>query len=1391
MPGMVHDVSQQQAFDQACAWAEVFGLESAAKRSIILERPMGNSRARAVICFAAQLQPPTGAAFVKVSEVRDAIAREASAAALAQVMRMKGEVDVSGLPVSGWESGRVSGTAAYHPEPSQRSVPQEFYSELQKHKRAQGKLEAHLDADASQYMLDWKARLSPFHLDDISDCLKQPLIDLDWCGILLPDPHTPVETERSSLPQQQELPRRPAPNGWLSAVRPIYRVEARRRVKSFAKKMTLWLQGAADRPSVVVIPGSWLEHWVFEAPHDFTVEPGWAVPIDVSTASPSHLDPDFFRDWGECYPDQELVSFLLLGVRYKADLPVQIVLQPHLKSFLPVQEKYLAEADRFVARGWTVCCEQIPVVPYFSASCGSVARPLEPDRPRCTNDAGAPRSEVFDDDGVRVMPLNEAILGSTWPKEVKPNALQVCTIMRILLEAAQCLGETVFMITDDYASFFNQMRLSPSEYAKSGAVHPPRPGQKQVTFAYDTVLGFGIKMASNVAQRFANFLVHILKQKLKPVMQSLAKKLCGGNSRFAQWWSHRCSLGEDQAVISAMLMYCDDPCILCVGADMTYEALKAWHWLSKSSNTMMAIPEKRTLGISAKWIGIRFFSALGIAVVPSQKVLWACGLMDAAMSSSLSVDQYRSLVGFLEHVRSVLFLKGDKMYGLYEPLSWNLEPIEAVHCTTLMWKQMARMRHRLMVQAGVSVIHLRAFLSGVQLPKVQHSIATRRFAAFSDAAKEGTDRPGLGGWFCGYCWRIPLSAEHLELHITILEAIAAVVNMCAVHRVLGGVDHLPADSCIECHVDAKSTADILIKGRAKSEMLVHLHTMALQLEAFVSLLPFTIVLHCLGLGNLASDACSRGYDDVLHVIAACLEMRMIPVDLTQIGLQLLDRCLLKQREIGRRQHEYCWGRRGEVIGQARVPGPDSFIPFKRRRVQREPEMLSKGQQGKCASSFQQHKRARVQDVPSAPPSATSFGRYNVPVSSRLSAARPQLVGQVTPHSLASELWQDQSGFAICTGNWQQLLTSCEVALCTAGDAFSLRTAQQDVYNWTAWTGYCDTMNTNPLRPPVDPVNDRVGYLREVVLLTNALTFFMRTRKGKSYAMIKPQSAMNILLGANRVLRQQHLSFIPLKALALPLKGLMRKFVLTFGPVSLVPKRREPFTNGMIDSLVSLPAGSSLGSIGKFDCLSILGKSWIAAVAVSTSAGFRKAEMFQSNAETFYLMWSLISWNFGGCPDGSVADPSDEQLMALKEGDYLVITPPPSKSDQFNMAWGSHPIYIAFHNQVRNAARAVAALALAVAKDRRRPTRAVFVTDNKQPLQARHMASAMHHAVAQLVGSARAKLFTWHSGRIYLCTALHAAGVKPSVTQAMLRWRTDESMFNIRRTLIYKLSCCLI
>ena len=60
--------------------------------------------------------------------------------------------------------------------------------------------------------------------------------------------------------------------------------------------------------------------------------------------------------------------------------------------------------------------------------------------------------------------------------------------------------------------------------------------------------------------------------------------------------------------------------------------------------------------------------------------------------------------------------------------------------------------------------------------------------------------------------------------------------------------------------------------------------------------------------------------------------------------------------------------------------------------------------------------------------------------------------------------------------------------------------------------------------------------------------------------IKPQSAVNILLGANRVVKQNYMSFIPLRVLKLPLKGPIRKFALQLGPVFLIPKRREPLTH---------------------------------------------------------------------------------------------------------------------------------------------------------------------------------------------------------------------------------------
>ena len=235
---------------------------------------------------------------------------------------------------------------------------------------------------------------------------------------------------------------------------------------------------------------------------------------------------------------------------------------------------------------------------------------------------------------------------------------------------------------------------------------------------------------------------------------------------------------------------------------------------------------------------------------------------------------------------------------------------------------------------------------------------------------------------------------------------------------------------------------------------------------------------------------------------------------------------------------------------------------------------------------------------------------------------------------------------------------------------------------------------------------------------------------------------------------------------MPLKGIMRQFLQQFGPTSLVPKRREPFTNSILRSLMSLPANLNLGAIEQFSDSVMLQLSWNAAMSVAASAGFRKSEMFQSNEATFYLTWDMVACVIGGA---ATSKPSDAPLKALGEGGFIALTPPPSKSDQFNQVWGGHPLYLPYHDTPRNAAKNLALLRVKQGlQHRQQPRSAVFTDSKRQPLRAAHMAAAMYKAMTAIVGPERAKLFTWHSARILLATLLYQCKVKPTTIQAMLR-----------------------
>ena len=129
------------------------------------------------------------------------------------------------------------------------------------------------------------------------------------------------------------------------------------------------------------------------------IDEGIIEPVDFEAPLQSHLNLEQLREELSDWPDQELLSFLLLGVRYKADIDYQIVLLPHLVSLREGYGSLLAEVAKYKEAGWYGLFSCPPFLPFRAVPKGPVPRKLEPLRPRPTTEAGAPRKLLKDTAG--------------------------------------------------------------------------------------------------------------------------------------------------------------------------------------------------------------------------------------------------------------------------------------------------------------------------------------------------------------------------------------------------------------------------------------------------------------------------------------------------------------------------------------------------------------------------------------------------------------------------------------------------------------------------------------------------------------------------------------------------------------------------------------------------------------------------------------------------------------------------------------------------------------------------------------------------------------------------------------------------------------------------------
>ena len=110
------------------------------------------------------------------------------------------------------------------------------------------------------------------------------------------------------------------------------------------------------------------------------LDEGIIEPVDFDALIKSHLNLDLLREELQDWPDQELPSFLLEGVRYKADV-----------EHLSLREGYtslLEEVAKYTSAGWYGLFLHPPFLPFRAVPKGSVTRKLEPLRPRPTTEAG-------------------------------------------------------------------------------------------------------------------------------------------------------------------------------------------------------------------------------------------------------------------------------------------------------------------------------------------------------------------------------------------------------------------------------------------------------------------------------------------------------------------------------------------------------------------------------------------------------------------------------------------------------------------------------------------------------------------------------------------------------------------------------------------------------------------------------------------------------------------------------------------------------------------------------------------------------------------------------------------------------------------------------------------
>jgi len=249
-------------------------------------------------------------------------------------------------------------------------------------------------------------------------------------------------------------------------------------------------------------------------------------------------------------------------------------------------------------------------------------------------------------------------------------------------------------------------------------------------------------------------------------------------------------------------------------------------------------------------------------------------------------------------------------------------------------------------------------------------------------------------------------------------------------------------------------------------------------------------------------------------------------------------------------------------------------------------------------------------------------------------------------------------------------------------------------------------------------------------------------------------------------------------------GCCRAYLAYHGPDSLAPVRSEPMKFRMVQQIERIPTDGSF-TIGQLqwrdsDHNVFMMRRLNRLMIVS---GFRLGEIVQHTShEVMHLTLSSLSWLIGGV---TMTRPTRAQLCGLRPGrDKALVSPPRAKPDQWGEIHCPFPVSFTYSpdNPIDAASglRDIELMHIAHGQPLDRSATALFCDINHQPYTHHYLHHLLRCVLPHLYGERVARLYSWHSYRLGLATALHAAKVDDGMIQLICRWMCPKSLHVYRR-----------